>query len=85
MEILAEIVGFLVFEVLFAAVGWVCLFAWYRNRKKVQEMKDRKYAGDYSAAGRVMFLNLIAGIGAITMFGIVIFFLGGWIYKLIAN
>lgn len=85
MEILAEIVGFLVFEVLFAAVGWVCLFVWYRNRKKVQEIKDRKYAGDYSVAGRVMFLNLIAGIGAITMFGIVIFFLGGWIYKLIAN
>jgi hypothetical protein len=85
MEVLAEIVGFIVFEVIFSVIGWVCLYAWYRNRKKMEEIKNKEYAGEYSSVGRVMLLNLIAGVGAISMFGIVIFILISSIYKAISD
>jgi hypothetical protein len=85
MEILAEILGFFVIEIIFAGIGWVCLYVWYRNRKKMEEIKNKKYAGEYSSAGRVMILNLIAGVGAIACFGMVIFSLAAWIYKSITN
>ena len=85
MEILAEILGGLVIELIFSGIGWICLSVWYRNRKKMEEIKDREYAGDYSSVGRVMVLNLIAGAGAICMFGMVIFSIGHWIYKAITN
>ena len=85
MEVLAEILGAIVFEFIFAAIGWVCLFVWYRNRKKMEEIKNEKYAGEYSAAGRIMILNLIAAVGAIACFGMVIFSLAAWIYKSIAK
>ena len=51
----------------------------------MEEIKNKEYAGEYSSVGRVMILNLIAGAGAIFMFGSVIFFLGLWIYKAITN
>jgi len=84
-QITMEIIGFIVIELIFSAIGWVCLSIWYRNRNKIEKIKDEKYAGQYSGAGRVFILNLIAGVGAITMFGIVIFFLVSWIYKSITN
>ena len=83
MELLAELVVFVVMEVILAGIGWLCLFVWFRNRQKMEEIRNKKYAGRYSAVGGVMILNLIAGIGAITMFGIVISFLGYWIYQAI--
>jgi hypothetical protein len=85
MEILAEILGFLIIELIFSGIGWVCLYVWYRNRRKMEEIKNKEYAGEYSSVGRVMMLNLIAGAGAIFMFGSVIFFLGLWIYQAITN
>jgi hypothetical protein len=85
MEILVEIVGFLVFELIFSGIGWLCLYVRYRNKKKMEEIKVRKYAGEYSAVGRIMILNLIAGIGAISCFGIVVSALFYWIYKAIEN
>ena len=85
MEILGGIIGFIVFELIFSAIGWICLFIWYRDRKKIKKIKAEKYAGQYSGAGRVFILNLIAGVGAITMFGIVIVFLVLWIYRSITN
>jgi hypothetical protein len=80
-----EIIGFLIVELVFSAIGWFCLSVWYRDRKKIEKIKEEKYAGRYSGAGRVFILNLIAGIGAITMFGIVIFALVLWIYRSVAN
>ena len=85
MEILAEILGFIVIEIIFAGIGWLCLLVWYRNKKKMEAIKNEKYAGEYSSVGRVMILNLIAGVGAVTMFGIVVFSIGYWIYKSITN
>jgi hypothetical protein len=85
MEILAEILGAIVIEIIFAGIGWVCLYVWYRDRKKVEEIKNEKYTGDYSSVGRVMILNLIAGVGAIACFGMVILSLAAWIYKSIIN
>jgi len=80
-----EILGFILIEIIFSGIGWVCLYVWHRDRKKIEKIKNEEYAGEYSSAGRVMILNLIAGVGAITMFGIVIFFLFAWIYKSITN
>lgn len=85
MEMLVELLGFIFFEVVLSAIGWVCLYVWYRNREKMEKVRDEKYAGEYSSAGMVMLLNLVAGAGAITMFGIVVFFLGAWIYKAIVS
>jgi hypothetical protein len=76
-----EIIGFIIIEFVFSAFGWACLSIWYRDRKKIEKIKEEKYAGQYSGAGKVFFLNAIAGIGAIAMFGIVIFLLISWIYK----
>ncbi|MCD9016617.1 hypothetical protein [Parachryseolinea silvisoli] len=80
-----EIFGFVLMEIIFTGVGWACLHVWYRDRKKVEEIKNEEYAGEYSSVGRVMVLNLIAGIGALTMFGMVIFLLVTWIYEAVAN
>jgi hypothetical protein len=80
-----EIIGFIIIECVFSAIGWICLSIWYRDRKKIQNIKDEKYAGLYSGAGRVFILNLIAGVGAITMLGIVIVLLVAWIYKSIVK
>lgn len=80
-----EIIGFIIIEFVFSAIGWFCLSVWYRDRKKIEKIKEEKFAGEYSGAGRVFILNLIAGIGAITMFGIVIVMLVTWIYKSVVN
>lgn len=80
-----EVIGFIVIEFVFSAIGWACLSIWYRDRKKIQKIKEEKYAGQYSGAGRVFILNLIAGVGAIAMFGIVIVVLVMWIYKSLTN
>lgn len=85
MEILGGIIGFIVFELIFSAIGWICLLIWYRDREKIKKIKGEKYAGQYSGAGRVFILNFIAGVGAITMFGIVIVFLVLWIYRSITT
>ncbi|HEY3406256.1 MAG TPA: hypothetical protein VGK59_22870 [Ohtaekwangia sp.] len=85
MEFLAGMIGFIIVEIVLAALGWVCLFVWYRNRKKMEEIKNKEYAGEYSAAGKVFILNFIAGAGAISMFGMVIFFLVVFAYRAITN
>ena len=76
-----EIIGFILIELVLSAVGWLCLSVWYRDRKKIEKIKQEKFAGEYSAAGRIFLLNLVAGVGAIAMFGIVIVALVLWIYK----
>jgi hypothetical protein len=80
-----EIIGFVLIELVLSGIGWLCLYAWHRDRKKIEKIKNEEYAGQYSSVGRIIILNLIAGIGALTMFAIVIFFLVVWIYKAITN
>ncbi|HEY0743606.1 MAG TPA: hypothetical protein VGD40_19200 [Chryseosolibacter sp.] len=76
-----EIIGFIIIEFVFSAIGWACLSIWHRDRKKIEKIKEKRYAGKYSGAGRVFLLNLIAGAGAIAMFGIVLFLLATWIHN----
>lgn len=80
-----EILVFIFIEIILTGIGWLCLFIWYRDKRKVKEIRDKKYAGEYSAVPRILILHLIAGIGAITMFSVVIYFLGVWIYRAIVN
>ena len=80
-----EIIGFLIIELIFSAIGWFCLLIWYRDRKKIEKIRDEKYAGQFSGAGRVFTLNFIAGVGAITMFTLVIVFLIKWTYNYMVN
>jgi hypothetical protein len=80
-----EIIGFIIIEFIFSAIGWLCLLIWYRDRKKIKKIRDEEYAGKFGAAGRIFILNLIAGTGAITMFGIVITILVTWIYRSIVD
>ncbi len=79
------IIEFIIIEFVFSAIGWVCLSIWYRDRKKIEKIKEEKYAGQYSGAGRVFIMNLIAGVGAIVMFGMVIVLLVTWTYKALTN
>ncbi len=76
-----ETIGFFLVEFVFSVIGWFCLAVWYRDRKKIQKIKEEEYAGRYSGAGRVFVLNFIAGIGAVTMFGIMIVLLVKWIFS----
>jgi len=84
-----EILGYLVVEIILtgilSGIGWVCLYVWYRDRKKIEKIKNEKYAGNYSSVGGVMILNLIAGVGAITLSVGLIFALAAWIYNLVTN
>jgi hypothetical protein len=66
-----EILGFILIEIILSGIGWVCLYVWHRDRKKVERIKNEEYAGEYSSAGRVMILNLIAGVGCNFLFGYV--------------
>jgi hypothetical protein len=80
-----EIIGYVITDIILSSIGWVYLYAWYRDKKKIEKIKDEKYAGRFSTAGRVLILNLIAGAGAIAMFGVAITILVMWIYQSIAK
>jgi phosphatidylglycerophosphatase A len=84
MEILGLFLVELVFSFLCSIIGWVCLHVWYRNRTKVKQILKKDYSGEFSTAGGVMMLNLVAGVGAIAMFSAVLFLLGFVIFKWIA-
>jgi hypothetical protein len=85
MEELFGFIGFIFIEVVFSAIGWFYLLVWYRDKKKIEKIKNKEYAGEFSSAGRIFILNFIAGVGAIAMFGIAITVLVLWIYKSIVN
>jgi hypothetical protein len=71
---LMEIFGYIVTEIIVSFIGWVCLYVWYRDSKKVEEVKKEQYAGSFNAAGGVLILNFIAATGAMVISGILIFF-----------
>ena len=76
-----EFLGAIVFDAIFAAFGWTCLMIWYRDRKIVSKIRDKEYAGLYSAAGRIFLLNSIAAAGAVAMFSMVLYLIGDALYK----
>ena len=80
-----EIFGYIVLELISSLIGWVCLYTWYRDRKKVMKVKNERYAGSFSAAGAVLILNFIAGIGAVALSLFLIFFLVSWVYRSISS
>jgi hypothetical protein len=80
-----EIFGFLIIDAILSFIGWVCLYVWYRDRSKIEMVKNKKYGGTFGGAGAVLILNFIAGTGAIALTGILIFFLVSWIYTFISN
>lgn len=80
-----EILGFVLVELILSGLGWLCLMIWYRDRKKVKEIRDKKYAGDYSAVVRILALNVLAGTGAVVMIGAVIFVMVVGLYRIFAE
>lgn len=43
-----EMFGFAIMQVVFAGIGWLCLYAWYWDQKKVSRVVTEKYYGSYS-------------------------------------
>ena len=80
-----EILGALIIEAIMSFIGWVCLYVWYRDRSKIERVKNKKYGGTFSGAGVVLILNFVAGTGAIALTGILIFFLSSWIYAFFSH
>ena len=83
MEILIEIFGLVIGQWVLAGIGWICLWIWYRDRSKMEEVRDKKYAGEYKAVGYVMILNFIAAVGALFLSVMLIAFLVATIFRAI--
>ena len=84
MEVLIELIGFLIGELMLAGIGWLCLWIWYRDRKMMEQVRDKKYAGEYKAAGYVMILNFIAAVGALFLSVMLVAFIVACVYRSIA-
>ena len=83
MEILIEIIVVVVGQWVLSGIGWICLWVRYRDLDRMEEVKDKEYAGEYSSAGCVMILNFIAGLGALFLSGMLVAFLVVWVYRAI--
>lgn len=83
--LIMEMLGFAIMQVVFAGIGWLCLYAWYWDQKKVSCVVTEKYYGSYSGAGKVLILNFVAGTGAAAMIGMVLYVLFRWIYQSITG
>ncbi|MCF6352286.1 MAG: hypothetical protein L3J06_04675 [Cyclobacteriaceae bacterium] len=59
--------------------GWLFLVIKHRSQSSAKRERDTKYGGDYGVVGIVVMLNIVAGIGTLTMIILVLFFL----YKLV--
>lgn len=77
--------GLVAFEIILTAIGWACLLIRYRRIDRVKEILDEKYAGSAAAMVRIFFLNVVAGTGAVVMIIAVMWVIGFWIVKSIAN
>ena len=62
----------LISNLIFSGVGRLYLLIRYRDFELIKKIKDEKYAGYYSIAGRVVVLNIIAGLGALVVFALLI-------------
>lgn len=80
-----EIFGFIFLELILSGLGWLCLMIWYRDRKKVKEIRDKKYAGEYSTVVKILTLNVVAATGAVVMTGAVIFVMAVGLYRIFAE
>ncbi len=59
--------------------GWLFLIIKHRSQSGAKKERDARYGGDYGVVGIVVMLNTIAGVGALIMVILVLFFL----YKLV--
>lgn len=80
-----EIFGFIFLELILSGLGWLCLMIWYRDRKKVKEIRDKEYAGEYSTVVKILTLNVVAATGAVVMTGAVIFVMAVGLYRIFAE
>lgn len=51
---------FLLADLFFGIIGWIYLFIRYGRNNR--EVADREYLGNYSAAGRILFLQFFTSI-----------------------
>lgn len=58
-------------ELFRAAVGWTCLFLRYFNLEKMEEVKNKKYFGSYSFAGRIFILDALIILMILLICGLV--------------
>lgn len=80
-----DVLGSLIIDIILSGIGSLYLYVRYRNKRIRMKVKNDKYAGSYGAAGGVLMLNLVAGTGAIVLFGFLMFILVAWIYSLITG
>lgn len=66
-------------------IGFVYLIIRYRTLKKARQIRDKEYHRSFSTCGLLLFLNVIAGSGAIFFTIMVIIMIIGVVYKLITK
>jgi len=64
--------NYVIFNLIFSGVGRLYLLIRYRDFELIEKIKDEKYAGRFSNVGRVVSLNIVAGLGALLVFAMII-------------
>lgn len=73
----------LLFHLIAHIVGRLYLLV--RYKKKAKDVRDKEYNGSYSACDTVLFLNLIAGTGALALTILLIALIVSIVYRLITG
>tara|TARA_R110002096_G_scaffold191425_1_gene372858 strand:+ start:208 stop:465 length:258 start_codon:yes stop_codon:yes gene_type:complete len=72
----------LIADIVFSIIGRLFLIVRYRKWSTARKIRDEKYAGSYSAVGRIFFLDVIALCGATFLMIVLIAMIIGVIWKL---
>lgn len=68
-------VGYIVFDLVYAVIGYLYLWIRYRDREKVAEIKREYYEDRYATAGAQLLLSVVGAIFfialLIALFGII--------------
>jgi hypothetical protein len=72
---------YLIGKPVLSLIGFLYLRLQYKDKQLIAKIRDEKYNGEYSAAGLVIVLNTIAGIGFLGM----VFVILTLIYFMIVN
>jgi hypothetical protein len=62
-------IEYLLVEVIFALAGRCYLHLRYRDRETIQRIKEEKYLGEFSNAGRIVLINIFAGLFGLLLVG----------------
>ena len=57
----------ILFEPIATAIGWLCLWIWHRDIKKVKQVRDDEFDGSYVAVTKWILMNIIAAIGTVVL------------------